>query len=273
MKFGLDVPVSEGFADVRLLANLASEAEAAGWDGVFLQDVLNSGGPVVDPWIALGAVAAATERVRFGIFLTPLPRRRPWQVARQASTIDHISNGRLIFGGALGYAEVDFTPFGEEWDTGTRAAMLDEGLEVINGLWTGDPFSYQGDHYQLDHVTIRPRPVQSPRIPVWLAAGWPRRAPLRRAGRWDGVYLMTVHQETGEFLTPDDVADVNDFLREESGDPIDIALNVESGGNDADRIAISELAEAGATWWIELAPDTGGPDTYLERIRQGPPAV
>lgn len=275
MRFGLDIPVSGDYSDPRLLADLARDAETAGWDGVFLQDVFSGPDPAVDPWIALAAVALATERVRIGCFLTPLARRRPWQVARQAVTVDHLSRGRLVFGAALGYSAQDFVAFGEEWDPLVRAGKLDEALEIVTGLWNAEPFSYNGSHYRLDGALLRPAPWQTPRIPVWVAAGWPRRKPLRRAARWDGVYLMTVHQDTGELLTPDDVAGAARFLAEASPDgtdPIDVAINAEPVGDaGADAARIQAFAGAGATWWIELADDDHGPGGYRERIRRGPP--
>ncbi len=132
MKYGLDIPISDAYADPYKLADLAIEAEEAGWDGFFLQDVLSSGSPpgdpIIDPWIALAAVAMRTQRVKIGIFLTPLPRRRPWQVARETVALDILSHGRLIFGAGLGFQAPDFTPFGEEYDTKIRAEKLDEGL-------------------------------------------------------------------------------------------------------------------------------------------------
>jgi alkanesulfonate monooxygenase SsuD/methylene tetrahydromethanopterin reductase-like flavin-dependent oxidoreductase (luciferase family) len=260
MRFGLDVPVDGPYADPRLLAEMAAEAEAAGWDGFFLQDVLASADPVAEPWLSLAAVALRTSRMRIGILVTPLARRRPWEVARQAATVDHLSGGRLVLGVGLGYSEADFTPFGDDWDARARAARLDEALDVVAGLWRGEPFSYAGRHYRLDAVTLRPSPLQRPRIPIWAAAGWPRRRPLARAARHDGVYLMTVHQETGDRLGPDEIAAVRAVLP--AGD---IAVNP---AGTADPRAYED---AGATWWVELAPGEGGPDAYRDRIRAGPP--
>lgn len=128
MKFGLDVPVTGAYADVRCLVELALEAEEAGWDGFFLQEVFSGPEPAADPWASLGAVAVATHRLRLGVFLTPLPRRQPWEVARQALTIDHASGGRLIFGAALGCDEREFTSFGLDSDPKVRATQLDESL-------------------------------------------------------------------------------------------------------------------------------------------------
>lgn len=275
MRFGLDVPVDGPYADPRLLARLAGEAEAAGWDGFFVQDVLSSTDPVADPWIALTAVVLATSRMTVGSMLTPLPRRRPAEVARQTVTLDRLSGGRLVFGAGLGYAEHDFTPFDDQWDIRLRAARLDEALDVVAGLWSGEPFSYAGSHHRLDRALLRPGPRQSPRIPVWVAAGWPRRRPLRRAARWDGVYLMTVNQETDEPLQPSEVAEAAGFLRSHrpDGGTGEIAINP---AREGDVAAVNEqaraFADAGATWWNDLAP-AGGPDAYLTLIRQGPPRL
>jgi alkanesulfonate monooxygenase SsuD/methylene tetrahydromethanopterin reductase-like flavin-dependent oxidoreductase (luciferase family) len=211
--------------------------------------------------------------------LTPLSRRRPWQVARQASTVDRLSGGRLVFGAGLGFNADDFTPFGEQWDPRVRAQRLDEALDVVTGLWAGGPFSYAGAHYQLDEVTIGPAPVQRPRIPVWVAAGWPHRRPLTRAARWDGVYLMTVHQRTREQLSPSDVAEVVAVIRALRGgerDEFDVAFNAVQSDDPATTTSrVRDFADAGGTWWIELAPGSAedGPDQYRERIRRGPPAA
>jgi len=266
------VPVSGAFADPRLLAGMAADAEEAGWDGFFLQDLLNTTEPVAEPWISLAAVALRTERIRIGIMLTPLTRRRPWQVARQAATIDNLSRGRLVFGAGLGYSAQDFTPFGEEWDGRVRASRLDEALEIVTGLWSGEPYSFAGAHHRIDDVTLRPAPVQSPRIPVWVAAGWPRRRPIERAARWDGVYLMTVRQDTREPLTPADVADAAAALRTAGRRPgFEIGFNAVRRGDGAAQVR--EFADAGGTWWVELADDEGGPEAYRRRIRSGPPAT
>lgn len=266
MRFGLDVPIDGPYADPRLLGELAYEAEAAGWDGFFLQDGLGGPTPAIDPWIGLTAVVLRTERVKVGVFLAPLPRRRPGEVARQAATVDHLSGGRLVFGAALGHAEHDFVPFGDEWDLKIRAQQLDEALDALTGLWSGRPFSYQGRHFRLTDAQIAPPPLQSPRVPVWVAAGWPNRKPMRRAVRWDGVYLMTDNQATQQPISVADIAAAAAFAKELRGDaPFEIAAN---GWFATPKVAGYE--EAGATWWVALAP--GSPEEYRTLIRQGPPA-
>ena len=255
-------------------------AEDAGWDGFFIWDIVftadGSDAPVVDPWVALSAIAMRTQRIKIGAMLTPLPRRRPWQVAREAVSVDLLSHGRLVFGAGLGYQARDFTPFGEDFDLKTRAEQLDEGLEVLRGLWSGEPFSFHGKHYQVDNVTYLPKPVQTPRIPIWVAGGWPNRKPFRRAARWDGIYIMTVNQVTNEYLTPGEIREIVAYINahRETTDPFDIAVSGETPADKQQGAAIVRPhEEAGATWWIEIEDSRGSFEAYRERIRQGPPRV
>lgn len=278
MKFGLDVATSGDFADPRQLADLAAEAEQAGWDGFFVWDVLfahqTMDEPVVDPWVTLAAIAMKTQHIRIGAFMTPLARRRPWQVARQTATLDHLSNGRLVFGAGLGYQTLDFVPFGEDYDPKSRAEKLDEGLQILTGLWTGKSLTFHGKHYRLKEAKLSPTPVQSPRVPVWLAGGWPRRKPLARAAQWDGVYLMTVNQATHEMLTSKEIKEIAAYLSAyRAGQAaFDIALNVEGPADPKEAADVAQsYQEAGATWWVELSPDTV--EEYKQRIRRGPPRV
>jgi alkanesulfonate monooxygenase SsuD/methylene tetrahydromethanopterin reductase-like flavin-dependent oxidoreductase (luciferase family) len=276
VKFGLDVGTTGRFSDARLLAGLAADAEAAGWDGFFIWDILLGGSqaapePVVDPWVALTAIALATSRIRFGAFMTPLARRRPWDVARCVASLDQLSGGRIILGAGLGYREDEFAAIGEDTAAVVRAGKLDEGLAIIDQLWRGRPVTFTGQHYRFGPAAILPAPCQKPRVPVWTAAGWPRRRPLHRAARWDGTYLMTVNQESRELLRPDEVTAVRDYLtglRGGSG-AFDIAINgdISHAGQPADALARYE--QAGATWWVELCSDT--PEQERDRIRQGPP--
>ncbi len=274
MKFGLDIPTTDAFADPRALARLAAEAEAAGWDGFFIWDVLLNEKPVLDPWIALTAITLHTSRIKIGLIVTPLPRHRPWLVARRLANLDQLSGGRVICTVGLGHREEDFTAFAEESDPLVRARKLDEGLEILAGLWTGEPCSFTGEHYVLDEVTLQPTPLQSPRIPLWVVGGWPRRAPFRRAARWDGVCLKAIHHETYKPLTLHEFRACLAYVRAQRtlDTPFDVVM---SGETPSDRQQGSEIvrpfAEAGATWWIE-----GGYgftfEEFRTRIRSGPPS-
>jgi alkanesulfonate monooxygenase SsuD/methylene tetrahydromethanopterin reductase-like flavin-dependent oxidoreductase (luciferase family) len=279
MKFGLDVPTTGAYADPRLLAQLAEEAEAAGWDGFFIWDVLFGNEemtvPVIDPWIALTAVALQTSRIKFGLLVTPLARHRPWLVARRLANLDQLSQGRVICTVGLGYLEKDFATFGDESDPVMRAKQLDEGLVILDGLWTTDQFSFAGQHYTLNSVTLRPKPVQSPRIPIWVAGGWPRRPPFRRAARWDGMCLKSIHMDTYDPLTLDDFRACLAYVQAHRSQnaPFEVIM---SGETPLDRERGSELVlpfqEAGATWWIEEGLGSSL-EEFRARIRSGPPCL
>ena len=189
MRYGISVP---NFGIPAHLVELGHATEHAGWDGFFLWDHMlvdaDDPFPINDPWVVLGAIAQTTERVRLGTLVTPVARRRPWKLARETVTLDHLSGGRAVLGVGLGEpGDAEFGAFGEPTDDRFRAERLDEGLEVLFGLWSGERFSFKGEHLTVDGATFLPRPVQSPRIPVWVAVVWPNRGPLRHAARCDGV--------------------------------------------------------------------------------------
>ena len=273
MKYGLDVRIDGEYADARVLADLAAQAEQAGWDGFFVQEALVGEEAIVDPWIALAAIAIQTQRIRVGVFMTALPRHRPWKLARQTVSLDHLSNGRLIFGAGLGFQPSDFAPFSEETDLKIRAEKLDEGLAVLSGLWIGEPFSFHGKHYQVKDVRFLPRPIQSPRIPIWVAGQWPYRRPFRRAARWDGVYVMT-SKANGEQLSPNEIREMIAYVKthRESSELFDVAFAEETPA-DPKRGAeiVQPYRDAGVTWWLEGI--WGMYDAMRERIRLGPPRM
>src|SRR5882757_3782415 len=155
MRFGIDTPQFGPYANPRTLAELARQAEESGWDGFFIWDHINVNWPeeVADPWIALAAIASTTSRIRLGALITPLARRHPWKVARETVTLDHLSNGRLVFGAGIGSdSGREYSAYGDSPDDKLHAAMLDEGLAVLTGLWSGEPFNYEGVHYHLTDV-------------------------------------------------------------------------------------------------------------------------
>ncbi len=175
MKYGYATPNFGFCGNPRTLVELAREAEDAGWDGFFLWDHIQLGSiePTLDPWVALGAMAQATERIRLGTLITPLPRRRIAKLAREAVTLDHLSNGRAILGIGAGAPPLpEYTAFGDEGDPKVRGAMLDEGIDLLAALWSGKPIQHQGTFYRAETSGFQP-PVQTPRIPIWVAATGP----------------------------------------------------------------------------------------------------
>lgn len=233
---------------------------------------------VADPWIALAAVAATTSRVRLGAMVTPIARRRPWKVARETASLDRLSGGRLIFGAGLGSSgEREFAAFGEDPDPVRRAARLDEGLELLEAFWAGEPFDHAGAAYTVRGAEFRPTPVQRPRIPVWIAGRWPAKPGFRRAARWDGVF--PTHREVGPggTMSPEQLAEIVAFTlaRRTSQAPFDVAIEAASDGVDPafDRSLAERYREAGLTWWIERMHPARGPLGEMRaRIEAGPPA-
>jgi alkanesulfonate monooxygenase SsuD/methylene tetrahydromethanopterin reductase-like flavin-dependent oxidoreductase (luciferase family) len=285
MRYGVSVPPFGPYADPRRLAELAARAETAGWDGFFVWDHMvydPSFHPIGDPWVGLAAVAMRTSRLTIGTMVTPLARRRPWKVARETVSLDHLSGGRFVLGVGLGDpAQWEYGSFGEPADPRIRAACLDEALTVLAGLWTGEPFRYDGRHFAVAEVTFRPPPVQRPRIPVWVAGWWPNKPPLRRAARWDGMAPI----KQGGDLSPDEVAAALTYVRRHRATdaPFDVVVSGGTGPrpDDADRMAA--YAAVGATWWLEdISPWRFGADPEAQwadrdtgaierRVADGPP--
>ncbi len=288
MRYGMNMPAFGEFGDARALADLARDAERAGWDGFFIWDHMifdPTFNPMVDPWVGLAACAMQTETIRLGTLLTPLPRRRPWKLARETTSLDRLSGGRLTLGVGIGDpAQWEFGWFHEPTDPRQRAEMLDEGLAVLDGLWRGERFSFAGDHYQIEEMIFQPRPVQRPRIPIWVGGYWPRRPPFRRAARWDGV--CPGHADNRP-LTVADWREIMAFIGEHRtvATPFDAVHSGTTGANLAEeRATIAELETVGVTWFIEdISPWRFGGNweepihpehiaAMVERVRNGPPA-
>jgi Luciferase-like monooxygenase len=279
VRYGVFLPNFGPFGRPNVLVDLAQAAESAGWDGLFIWDhiLFDAEAPqnVVDPWVALAGVAAATSRLRIGALMTPLARRRPWKVARETATLDHLSDGRLIFGAGLGFPPyAEFALFGEEPDDRLRAEKLDEGLAILTGLWTGEEFEFTGKHYSLRKTRFLPTPVQRPRPPVWIAGWWPHKRPFRRAAKWDGIFPELPE---GAVPSPDDLRTILAFIDASGGrrPGFDVVLNgyTPNASDDAAE-TVAPYAEAGLTWWLERIDPTRlfSAESALERIVAGPPA-
>jgi alkanesulfonate monooxygenase SsuD/methylene tetrahydromethanopterin reductase-like flavin-dependent oxidoreductase (luciferase family) len=272
MRYGVAVPNT---GDATSLVDLGVVADRAGWDGFFLWDHIRFSAdfpvPVFDPWVLLGALAVRTTRIRLGPMVTPVARRRPWKLARESVTLDHLSAGRAVLGVGLGFPpDAEFSMLGEDATDAVRAEKLDEGLELLSSFWSGERFDHDGRHYRIQDGEFHPAPVQRPRIPVWVAGMWPNRAPFRRAARWDGVFPIGADADGQPTpLGPGELEEVVAFtlsLRVDPETPFDVIVSGDGDDPPAD------YERAGATWWL-LSDD--GDARWQERIRErlaaGPP--
>lgn len=263
MKFSVTFGAVGAGRDPRGLAELARMAEDCGWDGVFLEDYLVYQGdvaePTYDPWICLAAMACATSTITLGTTVTPVPRRHPWQLAAESVALDHLSNGRLILGVGIGDP-------GDPFLTGTPrelAEKLDESLEIITALWTGEPVRYAGKHYQLDGAQLTAVPLQRPRIPIWVGGNFLVPSVRRRILRWDGSAAYKGTTGSPQQVTPEDVREL--LAERGQTDDFDVKVKISDGDPRA-------FADAGATWqgrWIAPGPVAEA----HEILRAGPPRL
>lgn len=277
MRFGWVLP----YGDARTAADLAAVAEAAGWDAFFVWE------PVwgIDAWVALTAAAMQTERIRLGTMLTPLPRRLPWEVAGQVATLDNLSGGRVILAVGLGAPDDRWWLFEDDPGRRVRAERLDEGLDLIMGLWSGRPFSFEGAHFRARPADslLPPPPVQQPRIPIWVVGAWPRPKSMRRAARLDGWLPAHIPKGAGDQeMTPPMLRDGVEWLRERRAagglgmDGYDVVAEGTTPADPGDAGAIVRpWADAGANWWIEADWSEMDPERVrtaaLRRLQAGPP--
>lgn len=283
--FGIVLPNWSVGADTEQLVEFAVAAEGAGWDGVFLADHLTFpheeyDGPdnmdFHDPWITMAGIATRTEELTLASWVTPIPRRQPWQVARDLATLDRLSEGRVILGTGLGNIATNYTPFGRTEDERILGQRYDEGREIIDGLWSGESFSYEGEHFTIDEAAVRPTPVQQPRIPVVTGGVWPNRKPIRRGARWDGI----VPHWPGDGVVPGDrgvePAEISRellaYYHEHTDEAGEILLPLDPPGNSPRYSDVCR--EYGVTWLytrdLRNPEYVSNPDLAMDRIKEGP---
>jgi alkanesulfonate monooxygenase SsuD/methylene tetrahydromethanopterin reductase-like flavin-dependent oxidoreductase (luciferase family) len=264
--------------DASVAADLAAEAERAGWDGFFCWE----GVWAVDAWVSLAAAAMRTASIKLGTMLTPLPRRKPWELASQAATVDNLSGGRVILSVGLGAPEPRFFIFEDDPGRKVRAEMLDEGLDMLTHLWREEPFTYAGKHYRARpaDMMIPPAPAQRPRIPIWVVGLWPARRSMARSARWDG--WLPNFAPPGDTLNrpkPEQLAEGVAWLRAErerlglSMDSYDVVMEGDTSPGDEAVAEVRAWADAGATWWLEANWSLTADEVVEQsraRLRAGP---
>jgi alkanesulfonate monooxygenase SsuD/methylene tetrahydromethanopterin reductase-like flavin-dependent oxidoreductase (luciferase family) len=236
------VPNAGAFADARVVAELARDAEGARWDAFFTWDTLeHEGKAVIDPWVALAACAVATRSVRLGPMVAATARRRPWKLAREALTLDGLSRGRLVLGLGAGYRDVGFSAFGEDASPRTKFAKLDETITLLDAFFSGGRIEHEGTHYRVSADPFLPRPARG-RIPMWVALTGTDDRELTRAARVDGA-LGAVDGTSAEKLI--------EFIgthRTRAG-AFDVVFAVHEHRNvTAAREFVRSARDAGATW-------------------------
>ena len=281
MKFGVILTGGEAREQVEL----AHAAEAAGWDGVFTWDGIHVGDDIetYDPWALMAAFTGVTQRVTLGAIIHPLPRRKPWEVARQAVTVDRLSNGRLVLPVGLGALDdAGVTAFGEPQERRIRADRLDESLEILLGLWAGEPFEFHGRHYDFPGpLAFRPPPVQRPRIPIWVVGAWPSARSMSRVLRYDGwlPYWLSKRDDPDGLARPEtatELAEVRDWIaarRSLEGFEIVIEGSTPADDRAAAAATVNAWADAGATWWLEVDWSNFELAPQRRRIEGGPPST
>jgi alkanesulfonate monooxygenase SsuD/methylene tetrahydromethanopterin reductase-like flavin-dependent oxidoreductase (luciferase family) len=286
MQFSADVPNFGEFADPEAFAEVARRAEDAGWDGLLVWDHIveqkDLRRAIADPWILLTAAALSTSRIRLGTAITPVARRRPAKLAREVTTLDRLTGGRMILGAGLGAPlDDEYATFGDTTELRVLAERLDEGLHALARLWSGEPVTFRGNQVTLDDVTFLPTPVQRPRVPIWIGGVWPRKAPMRRAARWEGAIPVMDGMESARPPDVDEVRELVRFLRScraaygLADEPFDIVVGGASTPAAA-RDQVGPLADLGVTWWDERMPwgdDLDRIEPILRRIDVGPPRL
>ena len=262
------LPLFDELSDPTVCARLAAETEEVGWHGFFVWDQLRWEAPVrhvADSWITLAAIATATEQLRLGPMVTPLPRRRPVKVARETATLDQLSGGRLTLGVGIGEDRFarEFSKTGEQLNDRARGQMLDEALEILTTAWSGEPVHHRGDHYTVDDIQFLPRPVQRPGVPVWIAGFPGNTRPMRRAARYDGFFPVNLEH-------PDQLAEVVAKVTAFRQDPTaayDFVVGHPAG------VDPHPWQQAGATWCLsEFEPGRVSSDYVRDVLRDGPPS-
>ena len=272
LQFAVLCPNVDQFGNPRDAAELARAAEKAGWDAFFTWDSLffwrEGVHAVYDPWVVVSAVATATETIRIGTCVAIVPRYKPQTLATTVSTLDVLSNGRMTLGVGIGFFAEEFEVFGGSGDARIRAEMLDENLDVVTRLWSGDEVNHRGHYYTVAGVTLESTLVQTPRVPIWV--GGDSRPALRRAARWDG-WIGPANPWDREW-TPDDLIAFTETIEAErdSARPFDIAWAGVSQSDEGEMV--EGFRQAGATWWVELIDwGRGSYDEACDRVTAGPP--
>ncbi|MFW9991760.1 MAG: LLM class flavin-dependent oxidoreductase [Candidatus Odinarchaeota archaeon] len=250
-KFGIYIANHGITANPRDYIELAKSGEECGWDGFFLWDHVflpwAPDQPVLDPWVILSAVATQTSDINIGTTVTPLARRRPVVLARETVTLDRLSDGRFILGVGLGDT-AELQALGEQNDPKIRGDMLDESLEILRGLWSGKPFTFDGKHFKIkEPVTFTP----GGNIKIWVGGTWPNKKPFRRAAKHDGIFPLKAGSDPS--IYPQDYHDIMSYISKyrKSLDSFDLVKSIVTVGDKEEDAYIYDFIDIGVNWLVE----------------------
>ena len=272
VKFGIYI-ANHGFtSNPQDYIELAKSAEECGWEGFFIWDhVFLPWAPdqdVLDPWSILSAIATQTKKLTLGTTVTPLARRRPMVIAKQAITINKLSNRGFILGVGLGGTE-ELKALGDEENPKIRGEMLDESLEILRGLWSGLPFTYEGKHFKIkEPVTFKP----AGNIRIWTGGNWPNKKPFRRAAKYDGIFPLKVGPDPS--IYPQDYREIMSYIGKyrKSLESFDLVKSIYTIGDKEHDVYIHEFIDMGINWLLEAFwPERCSLEEIQKRIELGPP--
>lgn len=277
MKFGFVFPRADVFQAIKF----AKIAEESGWDCYFVWEPTYG----IDAWVTLGAIAVQTDKIRLGTLLSPISRMRPWKLASEVITLDILSNGRVNLCVGLGAIDTGFEEFGEQVDRKSRAELLDEGLDIMNGLWNGELSNYEGKHYQIRNLkkcaffkrNPLPEPIQHP-IPIWVVGAWSWEKSMQRVLKYNGI-IPTIKNKQGNFedITPEHILEIKAYIEDNKSKriPFNIIIEGKTPGDNSEiaNSIVKPFADAGATWWIESMWDSPDLNNVIKRVKQGPPSL
>jgi probable F420-dependent oxidoreductase len=271
--------------DAGPVGELANAAEVAGFAGFGLTEhpaptakwMAHGGHQTLDPFVALGAAAAVTRRIKLVTYLTVTPYRNPMLLAKSAATLDLLSGGRFVLGMGTGYLKAEFRALGVDFEE--RNALFDEALDVLALHWSGQPFDYQGRHFEARDVIALPAP--SGQIPIWIGGNAPLtlRRVAQRAQGWmplTGPEQLFTTARTPALKEGEELATAVRDLRAAAGDrgaDLDVLItyndSLGDGVSDAGRHrdAFNALAAAGVTW-VSVSGSSGSPEESLGFIER-----
>ncbi len=272
MRLGLFLPPFQEFAEPDRVVQLARSAESSGWDGLFLWDhiLAEPGMAIADPWVTLAGVAMHTDRIRLGVLVSPLTRRRPWVLARQMASLDRLSNGRLIGGFGLGDdGWREFSAFGEVEPARLRGERLDEALELLKRFLAGKAVNWSGRHFHVESPPLLPTPIQRP-LPLWAACRWPNRRPLERAAGVQGCFpIFALEREPPPPPEPRRLREVASELQRLGAAPdqdLVVRYALSALSRRQARQSVADLEIAGVTWVLEAFGPGQPPAVLVEEI-------